>query len=287
MPDLLFHPASHYQIEAIINTQPQAVLMSGRTGAGKQTAAQYIASRVLDVSNPETYPYYLEVLPEKGSIGIEQARQIKAMMKRKTTGERAVRRVIVVVDAHTMTADAQNAMLKTLEEPPADTVIILTTGDVTALKPTIRSRSQHVTILPVAKEAAITYFTGLKHANDAVESAYALSGGEVGLLAALLADEAEHPLAAAIHDAKDVLKASKYERLLRIDAISKQKEQLMPLLDGLQRVVTSGLRQSASLENHAQTKRFYELSQSVMQAQQRASQNVNTKLLLTDLFLSM
>ena len=60
------------------------------------------------------------------------------------------RKIGIIYDADRMGAEAQNALLKTLEEPPADTTIILVTGNPSALLPTTRSRCQQLA-LPTGK----------------------------------------------------------------------------------------------------------------------------------------
>jgi DNA polymerase III subunit delta' len=62
-------------------------------------------------------------------------------------------RVAIVADADRMTEDAQSAFLKTLEEPPADTVLLLTAADEERLLPTIRSRVIRIRVAPVARAA--------------------------------------------------------------------------------------------------------------------------------------
>lgn len=287
MNDLLLHATTQHQQRALTESKPQALIVSGKMGAGKQTLALSIAAEVLGVADPRLHPYFLSVVPEKLHIGIDEVRKVRDFLSRRTTGEGMIRRIVLIPDAHTMTVEAQNAVLKTLEEPPADTMIILTTDDITALKPTIRSRSQQLIMLPVSKELATTYFVGQGYTEKQVQAAYFLANGEMGLLAALLQQATDHPLVAAIAEAKSLLTATKYERLVRIDELGKQKEQLQPLINGLQRVITSGLHQAATSNNQVKAKRFYQISQAVMNAQQQLKQNVNSKLVLSNLFLEM
>src|SRR5712691_10837903 len=63
-----------------------------------------------------------------------------------------VARVFVVEDADTMNEQAANALLKTLEEPPPTSHLILTTSNPTALLPTIRSRCQTIRFAPIPHE---------------------------------------------------------------------------------------------------------------------------------------
>src|SRR5260370_38093215 len=58
-------------------------------------------------------------------------------------------RIFIVEDADTMNDQAANALLKTLEEPPPTSHLILTTSNPTALLPTIRSRCQSIRFAPI------------------------------------------------------------------------------------------------------------------------------------------
>ncbi len=72
-------------------------------------------------------------------------------------------RVFILDGAERLSAEAANALLKTLEEPPPQTLLILLSAEADALLPTIRSRCQNFTLIPVAeneiKEELITRFT--------------------------------------------------------------------------------------------------------------------------------
>ncbi|HSP63283.1 MAG TPA: DNA polymerase III subunit, partial [Pyrinomonadaceae bacterium] len=66
-------------------------------------------------------------------------------------------RVFIVEDADTMNPQASNALLKTLEEPPPTSHLILTTSNPTALLPTIRSRCQTIRLAPIPRKAIETF----------------------------------------------------------------------------------------------------------------------------------
>ena len=64
-----------------------------------------------------------------------------------TSVSRGGRKIGVIFDADRMNTESQNAFLKTLEEPPADSFFIVATGNTSALLPTTRSRCQAITVL--------------------------------------------------------------------------------------------------------------------------------------------
>lgn len=286
MEDLLLHPTTAHQLKALLQAQPHAILISGSTGTGKHAIAQQFVAQIL---GPETInnPYILHISPETNGVSIEEIRKIRNFLNRKTSGKAKIRRIVLVTDSHTMTSEAQNALLKTLEEPPADTMVILTASDPTALKQTIRSRSQQLLVLPVSQESAEAYFKTAGYQNQDIQTAYYMSDGRVGLLKALLEGAGDHELVGAIAQAKELLKMPVYERLVQVDGLSKEKDHVALLMQGLERVVLSGLRQSADKKSEAAVKKFYHLSKSIQRAQEALGKNGNAKLVLTDLFLNM
>ena len=83
-------------------------------------------------------PDYFEILPENNSIKIEQIRNINKKVYEKPIVSN--RKVYIINEAETMTKEAQNSLLKTLEEPPEFVCIILITSNESKLLNTIRSR---------------------------------------------------------------------------------------------------------------------------------------------------
>jgi DNA polymerase-3 subunit delta' len=117
------------------------------------------------------------------------------------------RRFVIVDPADAMNAQAQNALLKTLEEPPDDTTIVLVASSPDALLPTIRSRCLRVAFAPLPTAAVAARLERAGHAPDQARLAAALSGGSLGrALAAddeVLAAEAAAVRGAASLDADD------------------------------------------------------------------------------------
>ena len=84
-------------------------------------------------------PDVLVIKPEN-SIGIEEVRQIQKFLSRKPI--RDDKNTVIVREAHLLTIPAQNALLKTLEEPPGNSLIYLITSSPYSLLPTVLSRVQ-------------------------------------------------------------------------------------------------------------------------------------------------
>jgi len=88
-------------------------------------------------------------------------------------------KVYIIKEAHLMTVQAANTFLKTLEEPPRDTVMILLTINSSLLLPTIVSRCQEVKFRNISKEAIISHLMQFTSDVDAIELAANYSRGNL------------------------------------------------------------------------------------------------------------
>ncbi len=185
-----------------------------------------------------------------------------------------------------MTQEAQNSLLKALEEPPSDTAIILTTASLQSLLPTVRSRAQAVTVLPVSLDNSMPYFAAQDFSNSQIEKAHVLSGGYVGLMKALLEQNHKHPLFEQIEQAKQLLTSSKFERLMRVDELSKSKTELPMLFHSLSLVCKAALSRTATSSPSQSPKLIASLG-AIENAHKAYLHSANNKLLLTNLFLNL
>jgi DNA polymerase-3 subunit delta' len=90
------------------------------------------------------------------------------------------RRFVVIDPADAMNPQAQNALLKTLEEPPEDTTLVLVSASPDALLPTIRSRCLRVPFAPIPLAALAQRLEAEGHPPEKARLAAALSGGSLG-----------------------------------------------------------------------------------------------------------
>lgn len=125
-----------------------AYLLTGPEGVGKRMIAEDFAENLLGV-RLENSPDYKCIGVKKGenSIKIDQIRDMIGDMSIKPYGNY---KIFVIDDADKMTVQAQNALLKTLEEPSAYGIIILITRNDQALLDTIRSRCLEIKFAPLS-----------------------------------------------------------------------------------------------------------------------------------------
>ncbi len=283
---LVLHDKTNQTIESAVQAGTHAVLITGNEGAGKQSIATYIASKHLGVEAAAS-PYFSMIDIADKAIGIESIRELQKFLQLKTTGSNTIRRVVVLHKADTMTTEAQNALLKILEEPPEDTVIILTASKPHQLRPTIHSRVQTIAILPPPKDLLLGHFMNKGHKGSDIERAYMLSNGQVGLMHALLSNDDESPLTAHISTAKELYGMNSFERLAKVDELSKNKEVIPGILFACKRICITALEQAALKNQEKAVASWHKQLGLILKAEESLKFNPNSKLLLTDLFIQM
>ena len=138
------------------NRVAHAYIFSGARGVGKTTAARILAKALNCVKGPTPEPCgdcdsckeiaagtSLDVIEidAASNRGIDQIRELREMVRYAPASARS--KVVILDEAHMLTTEASNALLKTLEEPPERVIFVMATTEPENLVDTIRSRSQH------------------------------------------------------------------------------------------------------------------------------------------------
>jgi len=287
-PDLVLHPHTKTHVAQFVANPSHAVLLVGANGVGKTSLAIMIAANVLRLTATQLaqHPYLMHITDDKGSISIDAIRQLQHFLQLKTVGNTPLRRAIIVEHAEALTTEAQNAYLKLLEEPPADTIMILTANNQRALLPTILSRTQLLAVHAPNEQDVKAHFAGY---NDvaAVQQAYFLSGGLPGLMHALLAKNTDHPLTKGVTAAKEILQKPTFERLTLVDGLSKQRSEVQFTIEALQRIARAGLDQAAAKQDAGKVKQWHHILSVATEASSALATNANTKLVLDALMLQL
>ncbi|MCC7070487.1 MAG: hypothetical protein IT383_04135 [Deltaproteobacteria bacterium] len=158
-------------------------------------------------------------------------------------------RVAVVLDAHRMNASAQNALLKTLEEPGERTVVVLLAPHERAVLPTIASRCMRLAFAPLAERALREILTA-RGAPDAGERARRAQGSAARAIALEPADDgAKGSGGGALWDALvggDGAGGTMSERLDAAEALGKERSDVDAALTAFEAQVTRCARASAA-----------------------------------------
>ena len=172
---ILSHQFSH-------NVLPHAILVNGVTGAGKLALAKWLV-HLLNCQQPQainntekqplqscghcksclllksnTYPDHLNLIAEKNSLGVDDIRHANGFLQK--TAHLGKFKTVLIDNAQNMTQAAANALLKTLEEPSDNSVIVLLTNDIENLLPTIVSRCRVLNIRPNVGQTLLRSMSG-------------------------------------------------------------------------------------------------------------------------------
>jgi DNA polymerase-3 subunit delta' len=171
----------------------QSWLLLGPTGSGKKAAALAIAAALNCQTAPgegcgdcstcrrimrQRHPDVHHVIPEGPIIPVDVIREVVIPEAARSPFE-ARRKVFVIEEGHRMNPAAQNALLKTLEEPHVDTVFVLISDQEEDLLETIRSRCLIVRLDPVSEERIVTILVDEGAPDDMALLAARLSEGDL------------------------------------------------------------------------------------------------------------
>jgi DNA polymerase-3 subunit delta' len=203
-------PAARMALTAAAANPFHAYLLAGPAGSGKAAAARALAAELLAeaaddpasarrraLADPSPHPDLVWLRPPGTQHLVDAVREqvIAQVAYRPFESER---RVFVIEDADAMAEESQNALLKTLEEPPPFAHLILVSAEPEALLETVRSRCRTVRFARLGPEAVEARLA--EYPEGAERSAAArLSGGDVGRARFLLAEEGRE-LRAAVEE---------------------------------------------------------------------------------------
>lgn len=157
------------------NKVTHSYLFLGPSGIGKTLFAKEFAKRILQQGNNEidisNIPDLAIVEPEDKKIKIEQIRNLQSKISEKPV--EANRKIYIIKEADTMTKEAQNCLLKTLEEPPEYAILILIATSESQILPTIKSRCMKVLFNEIEEEKLKKYLEaqGISVTNNLLEIA--------------------------------------------------------------------------------------------------------------------
>lgn len=128
-----------------------SLILLGRKSQGAEQCIAYVKERLLSGDNRNNV---IRILPEEGkSLTVDQIRELKNSLTTKSlSSNQNITRIAYVADFHTASFEAQNALLKLLEEPAESTAIVLHSNDRNSILPTILSRCHVVPMLPLSNK---------------------------------------------------------------------------------------------------------------------------------------
>lgn len=220
--------ASEKTLIAIVKRMPQSLLLTGDSGVGLSTISRYIAE-LRDINPTIILPEKDEKIDlEKGVISVDIMRRLYNETRTKIKGER----IIIIDYAERMTHQAQNAFLKLLEEPGIGVYFVLVSHSTSKLLPTILSRTENLDIKPITTKQSEKLLDVLK-ITDTLKRSQLLFMAD-GLPAELTRlcgnEEYFNKQAITVRDARELLRASLYQKLLIAQHYKDDRASVLTLL---------------------------------------------------------
>ena len=226
---------------------PHALLIQGPRGWGEERIANALALDLMRLDPPldareVAHPDLRWLQPEDGVIKVDSVRLIVDFLVQ--TPQSAGRKIAVIEDADRMNVNAANALLKSLEEPPPESFIALSTSAPELLLPTVRSRCQEVRIRPGTGHEVRAWFDG-RGVDLQAASQLAVEYGGAPYAIESAVQRGQTPLWTHLD------RAGRSAAAARAVADDLREEGLVDLLERWLRIVHGLLRQWSAVERHA------------------------------------
>lgn len=280
---ILMHGSTAHQVQLYLQRPSHGLLMKGDKGTGVDEIVRHVSAQLLGVNTNDLFESasFLEVDPDKFQKQADMTREIVRSLSLIVPGDKDIRRVIVIKNAHKLNHVAQNVLLKSLEEPPRHSVIILTTHNPEALLATVKSRLQRLKVNPLTKSEAVS---GLIDDYDEpnIIMAWQRSGGRAERMRQLL--ELSHDQELDTYTvARNLLGKNLFDQLSEVDILTKN-EDLSEIIAEISTISSAAL--TAATTDHDRL-RWATLLRASHTAFNQLSASGNKKLVLTNLFLTM
>ena len=234
----IVNKANLNEINRFSKNLPQTTILSVSDYEWGEQIAKYIAE-VANFDYEVVYPLKDDKINlDVGKIYVKQAREL--VQKTRTALKK--NKVYIIYKASTMNEQAQNAFLKSLEEPNSSTFYILLVNNVHSLLPTVLSRSQILKITPLNNDASLKLIPDNIPANIKQQILFVANGNPL-LINKLVNDSSLiSQYSAHITTAKSFLTASTYQKLIAINKPKDSREDAIATLDALIKILSTTIK---------------------------------------------
>ncbi len=237
----------HLQNAIISNKVSHAYIFHGEDGMGKKLLASTFAKALqceekgiepcnrcksCMQSDSGNHPDIIWITHEKLSIGVDDIRiQVNADIQVKPYS--STYKIYIIDDADRLTEQAQNALLKTIEEPPEYAIILLLTSNISVILPTILSRCVTLNLKAVDKQKMKEFLMKEHQIPDYMaEVASAFSGGNVGkAIKYASSEDFEQMKSNVLHILKYIDDMELYEVVLGLKFLTADKNNIDDYID--------------------------------------------------------
>ena len=214
------------------------------------------------------------IKPEDGSIKIEQIRLAQNKIIEKPI--MANHKIYIIDDSQTMTKEAQNSLLKTLEEPPEYVVIILVCSNDSTILSTIKSRCTNISFKDISESDIKRFIDENPEGNDLNQNFISMSDGSIGKLIELSNNQELYNQVKELFE--NIEKYDKIDFVKNAELIYKSKDIIEEVLDFLNILI---------LKKAKEDLKYVGCIDIVEKAKKRLKQNANYDMTIDDLCFSL
>jgi len=244
--------------------------------------------------------HILEPLPDKRDISVDQIREFQRELNLRPY--EAPRKASLIEPADRMNASSANSLLKTLEEPPGNAIIILLTENADTLLQTIRSRCQLIHFAPLSPEniRSLLLHQGAEPskadllatmAEGSMQRAMERDNDELLEKQKLVFNHLMNLDAAAIgtvFNASEELSGNRDETLQTLDIMISFARDLVYLVTGDNQIINTGFTQALQqLASRISLRHSVEILDSILETRRDVQRNANSKLALDCLYIKL
>lgn len=241
MKNFVLHPATEAALQQVLTEPMHAYLFWGPKGLGKTTLATHVAQEAIasqSAGDRAKWIMCISKLEGKKNISLAQVKPIVEFLHQKLP-HGVQKKIVVIDDADTLGMEAANSLLKILEEPPADSVLILVSDQPQTLPTTIRSRLAQVEF----KQPSADQIQAMRGSEELVP----IVGAKPAVIVGLMADEAARKEFLDLFDLAQKFYESDLEQKLSIGAQVNKRDSEKRFLELLGRVVKGSPTASTAL----------------------------------------
>ena len=277
------------------NNVSHSYLFAGPDGIGKKLFAKEFAKACLCLSEEkpcskcsscvkfdgENNPDYKEIGPDGNSIKIAQIRELQERIYEKPID--SSKKVIVIDDSDKMTEEAQNGLLKTLEEPPEYAIIILIATNENKLLNTIKSRCLKISFSAISDVEVKKYILQNNIIESPSENILKVCGGSLGKVKHV-AENLE--IYSQIEDVTNKLIAGNIKNMVdmfnKFQVLYDNKDNVLELLDYMIVIIYSFIVQK---QNFSQ--KWLNIVQIIEKSKIKLNSNTNTDMCIDELLMNI
>lgn len=261
------------RLDNYLSNYSHCTLLLGSSGSNCNQVAIWLATNLSQKADGQQKNSLIMLDGKK--IGIDELREAKKLTRSAEHSRNTPYRVICITNLDGLSIEAQNSLLKNIEEPNSGVVYVLASRSKDLIVNTIESRSNVISLIDPGVDDYINYFKS--NSKQELISAYTAANGNYDKVQELLSGDDQK-----LNLAKLIVASSIEERLKQISNLSSSREDCVDMLTYLQSIYHYLLSQTDDYNES-----LIEKLNSTLNTQAAIEKNANIKLQLTKLFISI